>query len=643
MLRLFSGYSESALSRYQLMAEEREQRPMLPNWGEHGGVVAPIILVICSALLWALSLEHIDLRQMDDTGLVSVLPLSVLLALGLLNVSFCMTISQRTLSVRLVWLHIVVLVVMLYGITAIVQEEPRFAIGWKLSGIIDYIIQTGTVDGRIDAFFNWPTFFILMAFITEVTGLGTAVSFMAWAPVGFNLLYLGPLWMIYRSGTTDMRLVSLSAWFFLIANWIGQDYLSPQAFNFFLFLVVLAIVLTWMRGPAWPAERIVGHVAARVRGLSPWLAHIVGKVERLLAGEEAAVTPSTPHQRAAFIVIFALIFMAMVSSHQLTPFALLAALGTLVFFNRFSALTIPILLAVMIATWVLYMATPYVHGHIEHIATPVGSVGTNIDANLSERFRGSEGHIFINYMRTGMSLAVWALAFWGLLRRFFNGHRDWALALVAATPFPLLALQAYGGELLLRIYLYSVPFMAFFCAAIYFPTPSHGRRWQASILLFVGTFAMLVSFLFTRYGNERMMTFTSEEVAAVRYLYEMAEPGSQFVAVTGTLPWRFQDYRTYKYTTIPPRLTRLTDVQSIIGIMANDRFPDSYLIVTRSQQASGELFIGWPPEVWDQLIHALHESQKLDVIYQNQDATIYVLDKSCSGADAEIVGCGTVD
>src|SRR5690606_16281651 len=162
-----------------------------------------------------------------------------------------------------------------------------------------------------------------------------------------------------------------------------------------------------------------------------------------------------------------------------------------------------------------------------HVSGPVGSVGTNIDANLTERFRGSPGHIFINYMRSGMSLGVWGLAFLGILRRVRRGYRDWGLILLAATPFPLLALQAYGGELLLRIYLYSVPFMAFLGAALFYTTPRLGRSLLASLLLFVTCVILLAGFLFARYGNERMTYFTADEFDAVEFLYDTAEPGSQ--------------------------------------------------------------------------------------------------------------------
>lgn len=629
MLRQFIGYSEPR--QFELSVPNKHPRIQFPNIWD----VASFILVIVALLLWATSLDQINMRAMDDLGLISVLPAAVLIALFILNASFCLAISRRILSMPLLLLHIGVLVLMLYGITAIVQEVPRFAIGWKLAGIIDYVMQNGSVDGKIDAFFNWPAFFILMAFVTQIMGFDSAIAFMGWAPVFFNLLYLGPLWMIFSAATTDKRLVVLGVWFFYLANWIGQDYLAPQAFNYFFFLTIVAVILTYLRGPAWQPEPVV----RRIRNFSPLANRLVSKVEVWVQGEEQPVAPSTPGQRAAAVGIIMIIFIAMVSSHQLTPFATLAALGALIFFNRCTALTLPLMLGVLASTWIIYMATPYLAGHMENISSPVGSVGSNIDANLTGRFRGSPGHIFINYTRTGMTLFIWGLAFLGGLRRFRNGYRDWGQTIVALTPFPLLLLQAYGGELLLRIYLFSIPFMAFFVAALFYPSPTVGKRWLSNFSLLVVSLTLLVGFLFTRYGNERMMYFTPEEVSAVQYLYDTAEPGSQLVAATGTLPWRFQDYRTYKYTTIP-RVARANDIDALVGTMADRRYPASFLILTRSQKASGELFIGWQPGVWEEFEQTIRDSGRFTSVYANEDAEVFVLTSLCERAGIGQRICG---
>ena len=590
--------------------------------------IVSIGLLGFAVFLWVTSLGSINVRQMDDTGLVSVLPPILLLAFLLQTAGFALAVSRRPPPIPLLFVHLVLLIVTTYGITSIVYDTPRFAIGWKLAGVMDYIMKTGTVDARIDAFFNWPGFFILMAFLTKTAGLDSPQILMMWAPVFFNLLYLGPLWMLFRSATADLRLAVLAIWFFYLANWIGQDYLAPQALNFFFFLVCLAILLTWLRGTAGqekdvPPEVRNRHFQGTTRRDKLW-----SRLTNRLSSYEHPAAPSTPAQRVALLCIILLILMAMVSSHQLTPFFTLSAIIALVLFDRCTVRTLPLILGVMLVTWIFYMATPYVQGHIEQIISPVGAVTVNLDENLTQRFRGSPAHVFINYMRAAMSAGVWALALFGVMRRLRNGYRDSTHMLLALTPFPLLLLQAYGGELLLRSYLFAAPFMAFFGAGLFFPSPLAGRGWQSTVALWIVSFVMLVGFLFTRYGNDRMMYFTDQEVAAIEHLYEIAEPGSQLVAATGTLPWRYQGYRTYRYTMVPS-LVRTGDLAALGGLMADRQYPVSYLILTRSQQASGELYIGWPPGTWKQFQQALHDSDEFTRIYANDDAEIYGLSADC--------------
>lgn len=608
-----------SLKYYTLVTPADRQRP---QWSQFANLAAGLLLVL-ALWLWAISLSQIDLHAMDDTGLISVLPPAVLVALALLAVSFSLTVTRRVLLLPLLFAQIVALVLMLYGITALIQEMPRFAISWKLAGIIDYIRNTGIVDGRIDAFFNWPGFFILMAFITETTGLNI-MGFMSWAPVIFNLLYMLPLWMLFRAATSDLRLVMLGLWFFYLANWIGQDYLAPQALNLFFFIFVLAILIKWLRGPAWQPEFFLAKVQARTTRFDG----IVARFNRVARGNEAPVAPGTPVQRAALVVIVIFTLIVMVPSHQLTPFAALLAITALVFINRCSVLTLPLILALMVATWVLFMASSYMWGHAEQVAAAVGSITTNIDNNLTKRLRGSDGHLLVNYVRIGMSFGVWALAALGTLRRYLNGYRDWSLALPAVTPFGLLLLQSYGGEVLLRVYIFAMPFMVFLGACLFCPVPGAAQSPKAALALTLTSCALLTGFLFSRYGNERMMYFDPGEVEAIRYVYEVAEPGSQLIAITDNLPWRFQDYRTYKYNK-KLRVAREHDIPAFVEAMGSKEYPASFLILTRSQQASAELFIGWPPGTWEGFIQAIDASGEFRLIYTNEYAHIYVLESAC--------------
>jgi len=186
---------------------------------------------------------------MNDLGLISVLSPKVIVALVILTISFVLTLQQPHMRVPVLALHMVLVIIILYGIQNIIEEAPRFAVVYRHAGYTEYIMRTGSVNPNLDAYFSWPGFFVLSAFVTRVAGYQSILSYAGWAPVFYNLIYFGPMYMIFTSTTTNKRLIWLGLWFFYLTNWVGQDYFSPQGLNFFLYLVIIAILLKWFKVP----------------------------------------------------------------------------------------------------------------------------------------------------------------------------------------------------------------------------------------------------------------------------------------------------------------------------------------------------------------------------------------------------------
>ncbi len=595
------------------------------------GTLGPVLLVPGALGLWLGSLRRVDLDRMTDVGLISTLPPPMFAALIVLTVGFVLALRERPLRTPLLLLYIATLIFMLYGVAMLVEEVPRFQGGWKHAGVIDYIVRAGNVNPQIDAYFNWPGFFILGALVTEVGGLASPMSLVGWAPVAFNLLYLGPLWMIFGAVTTDRRLIWLAVWFFYTTNWIGQDYFSPQALNYFFYLVIIGTLLRWFRSPKPIAFQFFGgRLAFPLEGRLPTT------IYRWLAPSDSPATPTSLGQRVALLAVLAAIFAAVVSSHQLSPFATLVSVVALVVFNRCSPRWLPILMGLMIAFWLNVMATAYMAGHGEAVTGQVGNVGTAVGANVTARFEGSAGHVFVVYVRIGLTLALWGAAVLGALRRFWNGQRDLTFALLGAAPFPLAVAQPYGGEMLLRVYLFSLPFVAFFVAALFYTVGRVGRSRWTTIATGVATVVWVIGFLFIRYGNERMDRYTTDEVAATRHLYSIAEPGSVLIAGTPNTPWKDRDYERYRYRSLTNELTWdpatvANPVDATAAAMVNPDYPATYLIITESQIANDDLFVELPVPLRE-LLPALQQSSKFRVIYANDDATIFVLaDETSSG------------
>ncbi|MGI8589171.1 MAG: hypothetical protein ACR2M0_16030 [Chloroflexia bacterium] len=590
-------------------------------------------LTLLGLLLWFFSLKQINIREMNDLGLVSVLPPMFYLALLATTAGFCVSLLQAKLSYRLLLFQLAVLILMLYGVTILVEDVPRFVVTWLHAGFAEYIGRTGHLAPQIDARFSWPILFILSAFVTQIAGLPNAISFAAWAPVAFNLLYLGPLILILQSATRDRRLVAVGVWFFYLTNWIGQDYFSPQGLNFFFYLLIIAILLKWFKSTSslpdsLPAAlvrlgspgRAAGRLHARFRipaRAADWLYEWVRPADTL-------VTESTPATRVALVTIILLIFSVVASSHQLTPFFLLVAVGLLVVFNRISLRGLPVIMAVIIGLWISYMTVTFLSGHLDSVTGNVGKLGDTVGANVGGRFKGSPDHVLVLYTRLALTAGVWGLAGLGWLLRVLKGRRDLTFVLLAVAPFPLIFLQDYGGEMLLRVYLFALPAMLFFAASIFYPTASARSSWVRAAAVGVVSLLLLAGFMFSRYGNERMDSFSSDEVTAVEYMYGVAQPNSLLIAPVPSVPWKSHGIENYTYLSagdnVPP-----SDANVFVSAMADKKYPAAYLLLSRSQEAYAELYYGVPAASWNHFAQAVRQSPKLHLIYSNQDAEVFVL------------------
>jgi hypothetical protein len=232
-----------------------------------------------SLLLWLVAVRSIDLDQMTDVGLVSVLPAWSYLAFIPIAAAFALILDGPRPSTWLLAAIVVVLVLMLYGAVPFVEGEARFSPSWRHIGVIDYVTRHGGVDPTLDAYHNWPGLFILASAVAGAIGLTDLSGVALWAPVWFNLLYLPALFVLLDSLTDDRRAVWLGIWLFYLTDWIGQDYFSPQAFGFFFFLTTTAVLVRW-----FAARDVAGGGASFGAGLP-----LVGRLRERALGVDVQV------------------------------------------------------------------------------------------------------------------------------------------------------------------------------------------------------------------------------------------------------------------------------------------------------------------------------------------------------------------
>jgi hypothetical protein len=556
---------------------------------------------------------------MNDLGLISVLPIPFYVAIVLLTVGFCLELSHRPVRVAVMLPYILVLILVLYGTPGLVEHTPRYASTWKHLGVTDYIVRHGAVNPHIDAYFNWPGFFAFAAFVTELAGVSSLTGELTWVFVFLNVRFLAPLLMLFRASTRDARLVWLGVWLFYLSNWVGQDYFAPQALDFFLYLVIIAVLVRWFPRTSTDAG-VWGQALLR----APRWAR--GALGRLLDFDDHDA-PGQPWQRVGLIAAVIAMSAAMVPSHQLTPFAAVFAMALMVVFDRITPRTLPILLLVLTLAWMGFMAVPYMRGRLDYHLTQVGQVDSNATRGVAGRFRGSQEHRLVLRVRLAVSLAVAALAAGGALRRLLRGRHDLTLLLAGAAPAMLLGAQAYGGEIVLRVYFFALPVMAFF-AASFFYTETEQRawmRWPMAIIVGVTSVALCTGFLIARYGNERMDYSTPQELAAVDQLFDIAPVGSVLYATGESQSWKAHDYELYPRQHLNKVYVLNGDVNGAADAMTPKQNRAAYLLLTRSTNAQAEMFQGVPPGVMAQFEQLLRESDRFEIVYSNRDATIFKL------------------
>lgn len=595
-----------------------------PAWRQ---AAVPVAVASTPPVALALGIDALRNTRADDMGsmgLVDVLPIELYVALMLLTASFLLAVFFASATRPLVLIaHVVVFAVLLHGAATIIEPLPRFVPAWLHVGFTDYIARTGRTLPEFDARFSWPGLFALAAAATRAAGLPDAMALLGWTPVALNLLYGAVVYRLARVASGEARAAWIAVWLFLPANWVGQDYFSPQGLNYFFYLIILAVLLVWFR-PA-QLERVRRRLARRGRDPSSsrrLLLRLVGLPPAPMRHEPEPATAS-PAALAGLMGVVLVVFAASTASHQLTPTAILASVAALVAVQRCSARTLPILLLVIILGYISYLTVTYWSGHLHDMIGTFGRLGHTVDAGITDRVRGDPGHLIVLRVRQLLAVSVWGLAALGAWRRMRRGHGDPALLVLAGAPFLLLFVQSYGGEVFLRIYMFTLPFMIVLVIALLVPVWPARHRAVTAVLVWTLAVSLTAAFFIARYGNETFERVRPADAQAIDWLYANATPGVTFVALTSNVPWRTRDIEQYTYTPLGEDLGPGSLPTIKAAMEANPR--GAYLILTKGQYVMAETFYGKPPGWGQNIEREVDASGRFTLVYARDGAKIYVL------------------
>jgi hypothetical protein len=582
--------------------------------------VAPAMLVLTGIVLtWALSLPSIDLYHLDDYGLTKELPIAWYAALGCAALGAALvTMVPRHPSGWLIAAFLGAIALNLYGTLPLLAEQPHYAWVYKHIGVTRLITDTGRVDPSIDIYNRWPGMFALSATLGSLAGRTNPINYAAWAELFYATVNMLLIAAIVRTVTRDLRAAGGAALLFLVSNWVGQGYYSPQALAFLLSLAALYVILRHLSsGLGRGGELVVSAVTRIVR--RPQL-------------PDFEPYPATWPTWAAIAIVLTL-DAVIVMSHQLTPYVVVIELTALVVLGPVRRRWL-ILAAVALTVAYLLPNLDYVD-HNFGLFTSFDPFNNARHSSLYD-IAPLQGKTFNAQAGRVLTFALWLSAAVGavaLARKGF-ARRALPLAILATAPFIIIFGQNYGGEASLRIMLFTSPWCAALAA---WAIASVRRSAVRGTILGVLTVGFAAAFVPAYFGAEEINTIPKGQIEASEYFYDHATEGSVLLLSGPNFPVRYG--ATYRYYAGPqsdfdPNLLRVdrfryrdlgaNDIPDVISLI-HQYARSGYMVFSSSQFEYAKVFQLTPPGALNDLEAAIRRSPRFRVWYQSRDARIYEL------------------
>lgn len=465
--------------------------------------------------VWALTLNDISLSALGKDGLAPKLTIYWYGAFAVLLAGAAALSWARWAGGWIVAAYLLGLVAVIYATVPAITEMPEHSYVYKHIGVTEFIATNGGIDWGVDIYNRWPGFFAGAASLAKWTGVGP-VTLAKWAGPVFAAINALLVASLALSMGRDRRVAAYAAVIFTICNWVGQNYFAPQAGAFILELTLLTVFIRLFAGE--PLRRMWARLLRPVAG-------------RLSMTKPLATPLPWPLPVGALLVV--LLDVAIVATHQLTPYALLLQLCALFVLGVTRPMGTGLIAAFFVITaGYLIPQVGYLRENFGLLQSfdPVGNATNGEDqlAGLSF-FQANAAFLLTAVMAAAMLLAALML-----LRRG-AGRRSVVLVAMSAAPMLIVFVQGYGNNVPIRLLLFALPAWSILVAmglGVF-------RRARVRTMMAIA-FPLAIAPLFVQalYGALAINVIPRSEVEASRYFYEHAPAGSVLLAAAPEFPGR---------------------------------------------------------------------------------------------------------
>lgn len=565
----------------------------LPQTRRRRGWLAPALVLLLAVVAWLIAAPTMHDAAWNPFGLLAAA--SPLFAVSLIGgaLAFCLSIAMSAHKTATVSLFAFVLMLRLPMATAV--DVPLYSWTYKHFGVIDYIQRFGGVAPDVDIYHNWPGAFALIAWINSITGTETLAIARWFAPV-VQLAFVLAVYFLARSLGQRVAVALVAAFIAHAANWVAQDYLSPQAIAFTLGIVVVALVLR-----------------------------------------------SSTHVAAAWVAVP--IFVAIVVTHQLTPYWLLAAIAGLTVLGRVRPRYLVFVLAAI--------AIGYMAMHMDVVSRFGSLLSFDFFSNIrtsAQRAGGdpSLGQIVSSVAARASAGIVWVAAASVIVWRLVRQRPQWRSTLTGATlafsSVLILLGQSYGGEAVFRVYLYSLPG----CAVIVAPIATamlegavtrFAARARVGATLLVTALTILSAQAY--YGGWFANLVTPESVTVATRILKEDDPTTLTIGVAPGAPGRLvaeyvdfvrahegfdtgidtwlNSWWTKEDFSDPRRMNRMTD-----GLVADHQ--NAIILITRQMKYYNDYYGTLPPGSLENFVEIVRSDPRWVLEDSDADILLFRLD-----------------
>lgn len=481
--------------------------------------------------------------------------------------------------------------------TFVATDVPLYDWTYKHLAVVDYIQVNGRLapDGT-DIYAQWSAFFVVWAWFCDVTGFEAMSVAHVFAPVVHVVLAV----VVYSAARVigQSRRTALTAAFVIeVVNWVGQDYFSPQAWSLLLAFGTLTLLIASRRAPACGVLSIV-------------------------------------------------VFAAMVPTHQLTPFWVVAVACVLCLFKRARPRwAAAAMVAIVLGYLLLNLEAVLPYGLLSG-GSPISNAASNVLTS------GLPAKDFTSAVVRSVSILVLLTACACALWRWRRRQPVFVLAVLAFSAFGLLFGQSYGGEAIFRVYLYSL----LGCALLIAPPlvaamdgrprlVGRGRRLFHAVVATVGLFAAAVAGLHGYVALWPLVYETRAQVELMDRITDGADVRTRLVMLRlGGMPTRLNAsyaevtlHNHYFDQTIgydlwdgrDPRLPELkaafptaSDIKTLDDYAQYDAFR-AYVLFSPQSNRAVRYYGDFRPEAIDVIQQALRESDNWTVFYEDGETLVF--------------------